>query len=124
MCSGPNKGFPQTLLCTCNLHHPLLCMLCLPCCAAPCCSDKQALDCLKQAGWSVEMGIEVFFSLGMQGGSVMDTRAIEQLYLKYKGAPAAAAAAGAGTDIFMSSVVVYHHCQLDMAGVAQASGTV
>uniref|UniRef100_A0A383VM88 Defective in cullin neddylation protein n=1 Tax=Tetradesmus obliquus TaxID=3088 RepID=A0A383VM88_TETOB len=47
-------------------------------------SDKQALDCLKQAGWSVEMGIEVFFSLGMQGGSVMDTRAIEQLYLKYK----------------------------------------
>mgnify|MGYP001811032356 CR=1 FL=1 len=64
-------------------------MLCLPCYAASCCSDKQALDCLKQAGWSVEMGIEVFFSLGMQGGSVMDTRAIEQLYLKYKGAPAA-----------------------------------
>jgi hypothetical protein len=41
---------------------------------------------LKQAGWSVEGGIEVFFSLGMQGGSVLDTRAIEQLYLKYKGA--------------------------------------
>jgi hypothetical protein len=46
---------------------------------------------LKQATWSVEGGIEVFFSLGMQGGSVLDTRAIEQLYLQYKGAPAAAA---------------------------------
>ncbi|KAF6263547.1 hypothetical protein COO60DRAFT_415085 [Scenedesmus sp. NREL 46B-D3] len=48
-------------------------------------SDKQAIDCLKQAGWGVEGGIEVFFSMGMQGGSVLDTRAIEQLYSKYKG---------------------------------------
>eukprot|EP00882_Tetradesmus_deserticola_P006042 GHRQ01006360.1.p2 GENE.GHRQ01006360.1~~GHRQ01006360.1.p2 ORF type:complete len:226 (+),score=89.84 GHRQ01006360.1:293-970(+) len=47
-------------------------------------SDKQAIDCLKQAGWSVEGGIEVFFSLGMQGSSALDTHAMEQLYLKYK----------------------------------------
>eukprot|EP00882_Tetradesmus_deserticola_P003375 GHRQ01003571.1.p2 GENE.GHRQ01003571.1~~GHRQ01003571.1.p2 ORF type:complete len:254 (+),score=115.01 GHRQ01003571.1:293-1054(+) len=47
-------------------------------------SDKKAIDCLKQAGWSVEGGIEVFFSLGMQGSSALDTHAMEQLYLKYK----------------------------------------
>jgi hypothetical protein len=71
-------------------------MLCLLRSVACCCSDKQAIDCLKQAGWSVEGGIEVFFSLGMQGGSVLDTRAMEQLYLKYKGAPAAAAVRSKG----------------------------
>jgi len=49
------------------------------------CSDKQAVDCLRQAGWSVEGGIEVFFSLGMQGSAIMDTRGIEQLFSKYKG---------------------------------------
>lgn len=47
-------------------------------------SDKQAIDCLKQAGWSVEGGIEVFFAQGMTG-AMMDTRGIEQLYAKYKG---------------------------------------
>jgi hypothetical protein len=31
-----------------------------------CCSDKQAIDCLRQAGWSVEMGIDVFYASGMQ----------------------------------------------------------
>jgi hypothetical protein len=30
------------------------------------CSDKQALECLRQAGWSVEGGIEVFYATGMQ----------------------------------------------------------
>lgn len=29
-------------------------------------SDKQAMECLRQAGWSVEGGIEVFYSSGMQ----------------------------------------------------------
>jgi hypothetical protein len=94
MCVQANKGFLQSLSHLLPCWPPnrwLLCMLCLLCIAPCCCSDKQAIDCLKQAGWSVEGGIEVFFSLGMQGGSVLDTRAIEQLYLKYKGAPAAAA---------------------------------
>jgi hypothetical protein len=31
-----------------------------------CCSDKQAIDCLRQAGWVVEGGIEVFYTSGMQ----------------------------------------------------------
>lgn len=30
------------------------------------CSDKQAIDCLRQAGWSVEGGIDVFYASGMQ----------------------------------------------------------
>lgn len=30
------------------------------------CSDKQAIDCLRQAGWVVEGGIEVFYTSGMQ----------------------------------------------------------
>eukprot|EP00775_Hariotina_reticulata_P012415 gene12415-12550_t len=47
-------------------------------------SDKQAVDCLRQAGWSVEGGIEVFFSMGMQVSAIMDTRGIEQLFSKYK----------------------------------------
>eukprot|EP00879_Flechtneria_rotunda_P019546 GHRR01020533.1.p1 GENE.GHRR01020533.1~~GHRR01020533.1.p1 ORF type:complete len:120 (+),score=29.53 GHRR01020533.1:305-664(+) len=48
-------------------------------------SDKQAIDCLKQAGWSVEGGIEVFYSMGMRGTAVVDSRSIEQFYKKYKG---------------------------------------
>eukprot|EP00879_Flechtneria_rotunda_P019384 GHRR01020361.1.p1 GENE.GHRR01020361.1~~GHRR01020361.1.p1 ORF type:complete len:276 (+),score=83.92 GHRR01020361.1:305-1132(+) len=47
-------------------------------------SDKQAIDCLKQAGWSVEGGIEVFYSMGMRGTAVVDSRSIEQFYKKYK----------------------------------------
>eukprot|EP00878_Enallax_costatus_P003752 GHUV01003968.1.p1 GENE.GHUV01003968.1~~GHUV01003968.1.p1 ORF type:complete len:254 (+),score=70.65 GHUV01003968.1:404-1165(+) len=47
-------------------------------------SDKQAIDCLRQAGWSVEGGIEVFYSMGMQPTTTVDTRSIEQLYQKYK----------------------------------------
>ncbi|KAF8065504.1 Dcun1d1 [Scenedesmus sp. PABB004] len=51
-------------------------------------SDKQAIECLKQAAWSVEGGIEVFFALGMQGSgpAAADTRNIEALYAKYKDA--------------------------------------
>lgn len=84
------QGFPaKPSYSSAHPNRQLLCMLCLLYPVAWCCSDKQAIDCLKQAGWSVEGGIEVFFSSNMQGGSVLDTRAIEQLYLKYKGKPAA-----------------------------------
>lgn len=31
-----------------------------------CCSDKQAIECLRHAEWSVEGGIDVFYSSGMQ----------------------------------------------------------
>lgn len=37
---------------------------------SPCvCSDKQAIECLRQASWSVEGGIEFFYSSGMQVGA-------------------------------------------------------
>lgn len=57
------------------LLHALV--LLLPCVLSPpvfvCalvhfCSDKQAIECLRQAGWSVEGGIEYFYSAGMQVG--------------------------------------------------------
>lgn len=48
-------------------------------------SDKQAADCLKAAGWSVEGGIEVFYSSGMHAQvSSLDTRQLEALYKAYK----------------------------------------
>lgn len=70
-------GFSCTTSCYAN--SLLIAFTLLPC------SDKQAIDCLKQAGWSVEGGIEVFYSMGMQGTPMVDTRSIEQLYIKYKG---------------------------------------
>ncbi len=55
------------------------------------CSEKQAVDCLRAAGWSVEGAIEVFYSSGMAvaaGGTPgVDTLAIDALFLKYKGEP-------------------------------------
>lgn len=49
-------------------------------------NDKQAIDCLRQAGWSVEGGIEVFYASGMQATPSADTSNIEKMFQRYKDA--------------------------------------
>lgn len=43
------------------------------------------MECLKQGGWGIEAGIEVFYSLGLQSTSAVDTKAIDSLFNRYKG---------------------------------------
>jgi len=47
-------------------------------------SDKIATDCLRQANWSTEVAIELFYSSGLQASAALDTGAIEKLFLHYK----------------------------------------
>lgn len=48
-------------------------------------SDKQAIECLRQAAWSVEGGIDVFYSSGMQAAAApMDTSGVEKMFDRYK----------------------------------------
>ena len=53
--------------------------------ASSCCSDKIATDCLRQANWTTEVAIELFYSSGLQASAALDTGAIEKLFLHYKG---------------------------------------
>lgn len=46
-------------------------------------SEKIAIDCLKVTNWSLEAGIDHFYTAGFVG-TASDTKALEALFLKYK----------------------------------------